>query len=101
MSADDDTLAEGQHEDDRRATAEEPPEEIAALPFLDVGTDDQARVRVRAGWSNGQDVDLAIDAQLGIGSGQDQLLTAYNWWRDRWVEILQASQEPLEEPVEE
>lgn len=101
MSTDSDAVDGVQHEDDRRAMSEEPPEELAALPFFDVGTNDAAKVRVRAGWSNGEDVDLVIDAQVGMGSAQDQLLTAFNWWRDRWVEILQASQEPVEEPAEE
>ena len=67
--------------------------EAAAVPFYDVSTNEAAEVRVRAGWTDGEEVSLAIDAQVPLANAQDQVLTAFNWWADRWAEILQAEQQ--------
>lgn len=92
---------EEQPDDELQSTPDDQPDQLGAIPFFDVQSLDGARVHVRAGWANAEEVELSIEARVELGSAQDQILTAFNWWRDRWAELFQASQEPAEEPVDD
>lgn len=85
-------VAEGQPQAEQPSEAEE---EREVFPFYNVQSLSGTEVRVQAGWASEEQVkDLAIDAIVGPSVGQDQILTAYNWWLERWSEIFQAGQQP-------
>lgn len=87
---------------ERRDEADEEEAEPGVLPYLDVRSLSDAQVQVRAGWASEEQIEeLAIDAVVGPSVGQDQMLTAFSWWLERWGEIFQASQQPAEEAEQE
>jgi predicted RNA-binding Zn-ribbon protein involved in translation (DUF1610 family) len=95
MSTDDDTQAEGQHEEPP-ATEVDWLEAFGRVPYYNVESEDGPSLRVQTGWKDGDgQVNLDFDAEPDLQDVPEIGQAAENWWRRRWENILQRRQQQL------